>query len=58
MVLKSTRIIFVVLLMLCLPTATPAVTVNPTGVNTRINGPTVAFLTFIGLTDQRPMEGT
>ncbi|MBM4259035.1 MAG: hypothetical protein FJ147_24440 [Deltaproteobacteria bacterium] len=36
----------------------PAVTVNPTGVNTRINGPTVAFLTFIGLNDQRPMEGT
>jgi hypothetical protein len=35
-----------------------AITVNPPGVNTRINGPTIAFLTFIGLNNQRPREGT
>ena len=40
------------------PAGVQAITVNPTGVNIRQAGTSTAFLTFIGLRNQQPMEGT
>jgi hypothetical protein len=58
MTISRTRLLLTTVLLQYLASFAHAVTVNPTGVNTRINGATTAFLTFIGLNNQRPMEGT